>query len=275
MAAKYWLKLYHEMLDDPKIGRLGDRLCWRMIQCFLAAGELDEEGWLQSTEDLAWRLRMSAEELESDLIELQRVGVVQLREGRWYVVNFAERQGPVSGAERMRRLRDRKQAEEAKEAGYADMGGNTSSPATGGGSDEGVTKRNAEKIRGDKITGGVTKRNAEEKEPQTMPTHFPSLEPQARTIADAFVEEIKALGFKGANGFGEPSKRHLKEIAAGARDWVMEHGETPELLRETVRHMRSERLVVASPRSCIKVARQRSQWAQEDEVTLKVQDWLE
>ena len=106
-------------------------------------------------------------------------------------------------------------------------------------------------------------------------TYFPELEPEARTVADAFVEEIKALGFKGANGFGEPSKRHLKEIAAGARDWVMEHGETPGLLQETVRHMRSERLVVASPRSCIKVARQRSQWAQEDDVTLKVQDWLE
>ena len=25
MASRYWIKLYHEILDDPKMGRLTDR----------------------------------------------------------------------------------------------------------------------------------------------------------------------------------------------------------------------------------------------------------
>jgi len=30
MGSPYWIKLYHEILNDPKMGRLPDRL-WRRI----------------------------------------------------------------------------------------------------------------------------------------------------------------------------------------------------------------------------------------------------
>ena len=41
MGAKFWIKLYHEILDDPKMGRMPDRLWRRTIELFLLAGELD------------------------------------------------------------------------------------------------------------------------------------------------------------------------------------------------------------------------------------------
>lgn len=43
MAAKYWIKLYHEILHDPKMGRLPDNLWRRCIELFLLAGELGAE----------------------------------------------------------------------------------------------------------------------------------------------------------------------------------------------------------------------------------------
>jgi len=112
MASKYWIKLYHEMLDDPKVGRMSDRLCWRMIQCFLLAGEIDRDGLLQATQDMAWRFRMDKEELETDLIELQQHGILEFRDGIWFVLKFADRQAPVESTERWRRWRDRQRKKE-------------------------------------------------------------------------------------------------------------------------------------------------------------------
>jgi len=106
MASKYWIKLYHEMLDDPKIGKMPDRLCWRMVQLFLVAGELDMAGLLLTTEDLSWRLRMEQTKLEADLLALQKFEIISQEEGLWKVRNFEKRQGPMSAAERKRRQRE-------------------------------------------------------------------------------------------------------------------------------------------------------------------------
>ena len=105
MKSKYWIKLYHEVLDDPKMGRLSDRLWRRTIEVFLLAGDTDEEGKLPALDDMAWRLRIIPEELEADLIELQRVGIVLLAAGVWSVGNFEERQRPSTSTERSRRHR--------------------------------------------------------------------------------------------------------------------------------------------------------------------------
>lgn len=93
-----------------------------------------------------------------------------------------------------------------------------------------------------------------------MASLFPGLEPRARGIAESFVAAIQELGFVGIDGSGTPSKKHLKEIEAGARDFVMQVGEKPALLKRVVREMREKDLVIATPRSCIKMARQKSQW---------------
>ena len=112
MASKYWIKLYHEILDDPKMGRLTDRLWRRTVELFLIAGDKngdDKSGELPSTYDMAWRLRMKEDELETDLADLASFGIVNKENDRWIVTNFEKRQQPMPKDEYMRRLRqDRK-----------------------------------------------------------------------------------------------------------------------------------------------------------------------
>jgi len=107
MKSKYWIKLYHECLDDPKMGRLSDRLYRRTIEMFLLAGDYDQAGFLPPLDDIAWRLHLEPEQLETDLIELQRIGILDVIDGRWYVAKFAERQAADTDTERWRRWKER------------------------------------------------------------------------------------------------------------------------------------------------------------------------
>lgn len=111
MASKYWIKVYHEILDDPKMGRMPDRLWRRTIELFLIAGEQDNEGHLPKLGDMAYRLRLSDDELAEDLDELQKMNIIHNDDGVWIVTKFAERQSPDSDAERMRRYRERQRKE--------------------------------------------------------------------------------------------------------------------------------------------------------------------
>ena len=112
MASNYWIKLYHEILHDPKMGRLPDHLWRRFIELCLLAGEHDDDGTLPTVPDMAWTLRMNEEQLTADLHELQDAGFAHQDNGWWIVTNFAKRQAPVSSAERVSRYRDRKRKEQ-------------------------------------------------------------------------------------------------------------------------------------------------------------------
>lgn len=112
MATPYWIKLYIEILHDPKMGVLSDRLWRRTIEIFLIAGDYNQKGKLPSLDHMAWMLRMSAEPLESDLVELQKKKIVDYIDGDWYVVNFADRQRKRTSTERVRRYRERQRREE-------------------------------------------------------------------------------------------------------------------------------------------------------------------
>ena len=116
MAANYWLKLYYEMLDDPKVARLPDSSYRRFIECLLLAGETDSGGLLPAIEDMSWRLRLSETALSQDMSRLAMAGIVELREHdqgeRWFVTKFADRQAAVSGAERVKRHRERNKKRE-------------------------------------------------------------------------------------------------------------------------------------------------------------------
>lgn len=118
MASKYWIKLYHEILDDPKMGRMSDVLFARCIKIFLLAGEHNQAGKLPPVDDMAWRLRTNPEQLESDLIELQKIGIVRLTDTGWIVCKFAERQEAMKPAEKMRRQRNTRQLQEYYEPRY-------------------------------------------------------------------------------------------------------------------------------------------------------------
>lgn len=125
MPSKYWIKLYHEILNDFKMAKMSDRLFRRTIEVFLLAGDYEKDGLLPPTEDMAWRLRLTEEELETDLIELQQLGIVTNDGGQWSVHNFPERQGPMTEAERSRRRRQKRHMLEYQESGPADVGVST------------------------------------------------------------------------------------------------------------------------------------------------------
>jgi hypothetical protein len=46
VAARFWIKLYLEILDDPKMGRLPDHLWRRAVELFLLAGRAGNDGAL-------------------------------------------------------------------------------------------------------------------------------------------------------------------------------------------------------------------------------------
>jgi len=113
MKSYYWIKLYHEILDDAKMGRLPDHLWRRTIELFLMAGEEHNAGHLPPLADMAWRLRLDDDKLLEDLHQLEQVNILtQLDDGSWFVTNFADRQSAMSSKERQQRYRDRKRKEQ-------------------------------------------------------------------------------------------------------------------------------------------------------------------
>ncbi len=111
-ASYYWIKLYHEILDDPKMATLPDRLWRRVIEIFLCAGRVDKNGELPPTNQIAWMLRMQADDVEADLEKIAATGIISRHGDGWMVNRFADRQSAVSDAERQRQSRDRKKKHE-------------------------------------------------------------------------------------------------------------------------------------------------------------------
>ena len=115
MASKYWLKLYHEILDDRKVAKLSTHLRWRMVECFLLAGVENKDGRLPAIEDAAFLARTDEKQLIEDWADLIKAGILEFDDDDpdYYVVkNFAKRQAPVSTNERVARFRERKRKKE-------------------------------------------------------------------------------------------------------------------------------------------------------------------
>ncbi len=140
MASKYWIKLWHEILHDLKMAQLRDRLYRRVIECFLFAGQEDDDGYLPDLNQMAWTLHSDPETLETEFNELAQLGILQILEGRWHVTHFAGRQAKMSKAEYMRRKR-----ESERKAGYYQPVSDSLPD-----SDQPVTNGNTDKIRRDK-----------------------------------------------------------------------------------------------------------------------------
>lgn len=109
----HWIKLYVEMLDDPKVGLLPDAVKWRWVSSLLLAGELNEDGYLPDINDAAWRLHTNVETLQGEMRTLAGRGLVELREHpdggeRWFIPAFVKRQEAATSTERSRNLRHRR-----------------------------------------------------------------------------------------------------------------------------------------------------------------------
>ena len=108
MSTRFWIKLYIEILDDPKMGRLLNHLWRRAVELFLLAGRQGNDGALPPVEEMAWILRLSEDKLLEDLQRLVEVGVVHIAEpGKWMVTHFAKWQAAVPVDERVRQFRER------------------------------------------------------------------------------------------------------------------------------------------------------------------------
>jgi hypothetical protein len=162
MASNYWIKLYHEALHDPKMCRLSDRLYRRAIELFLMAGETAKDGILPPVADIAWSLRVNEEILETELYELQKVGILSQVDGEWLVTNFAKRQAKISDEERAKQYRERKRKEEYYEEGASPTLPSPSEDGEGmgerdGNEDDGEASRDASRGRHEGVT--VASRN--------------------------------------------------------------------------------------------------------------------
>jgi len=105
-----WMKLYYEILDDPKMALLPDFLYRRTIELFLLAGRNGDDGVLQPVAHMAWSLKVDEKRLVENLRSLEQIGVVAETEpGKWIVVNYAKRQSAEDNTERVKAFRSRKE----------------------------------------------------------------------------------------------------------------------------------------------------------------------
>lgn len=107
--ADYWAKVYIEILDDPKMATMPDRLWRRTIELFLLAKKFNKDGHLPETKQLAWLLRMQTDDLDLDMRQIEATGIIQAEPDGWFIIKFAQRQAAVPADERMRQMRDRNQ----------------------------------------------------------------------------------------------------------------------------------------------------------------------
>lgn len=135
MTSYSWVKLYHEVLHDPKMGRLTDNLWRRVIEVILLAGESGRDGLLPDVADMAWTLRLSTEELEANLESLAGYNIVEQTPQGWKVTHFSNRQAPIEAKDRVSAYRNRIQ----KHDYYAEE--TTEKPE----SNDTVTNRNTDK----------------------------------------------------------------------------------------------------------------------------------
>jgi hypothetical protein len=108
--ADYWAKIYIEIIDDPKMATMPDRLWRRTIELFLLAKKFNNGGHLPDTKQLAWILRMTTDELDLDLKQISQTGIVKAESGGWFVVQFEKRQSASTSTERSQQFRKRTQA---------------------------------------------------------------------------------------------------------------------------------------------------------------------
>jgi DnaD/phage-associated family protein len=101
-----WVKIYTEILDDPKVAKVSDKARWRFIQLILVAAECDAGGAfvvgdeIMTIEEIAWRLRMDKDSLEADIKVLLSAGIMAMDGKILEIPKFAERQGPTQKEKR-------------------------------------------------------------------------------------------------------------------------------------------------------------------------------
>jgi DnaD/phage-associated family protein len=110
--ADYWAKIYIEIIDDPKMATLPDRLWRRILELFLLAKKFNDGGKLPDTKQIAWMLRMSTDELDLDMKQISSTKIIIQTETGWFIPNFEKRQAAATNTERVQQFRKRQQNEQ-------------------------------------------------------------------------------------------------------------------------------------------------------------------
>jgi len=80
--------------------------------------------------------------------------------------------------------------------------------------------------------------------PSAKRTHFGRY-PDCQELCDVFISEME----------WSADPYTIRQVAAGARDFKLAVGNKPDLLLKAIKRMRNKGLDIASPRSCITMAR--------------------
>ena len=230
MPSMPWIKLYTEMLDDPKLGRLPSAVKWHFVALCLMAGECDAEGYLVNgdvaltTDEIAWRLR--DKEILGSLEVMVECGIMaQDEDGSWFVVNFSKRQGR-SQSEKRRQWRERKRRQRNGERDTENVTENVTRDTTGNHAGVTVLDLELEKSRGEgeeKILA-ATAAPSQPTEPAPEPEKEPTPHQAMFTAAcQAMRFELDLLTEKQRGRLNKLSKR-LRDAGKTPRD-VMDAGE--------------------------------------------------
>lgn len=209
--ADYWLKLYTEILNDPKMATLPDRVWRRTVECFLAAKEVNHDGHLPDTTQLAWLLRMNPADLELDLQQVAYTGIIQKEVNGWFIPNFSKRQAAASDRDRKQQQRDRDRSQQY-------YGGITpkSRDVTQSREEQKQNREEAEQSRGREETRAMRDVPPAPPTPSDDPTNWSPLQAQQNPQIKAFVQATGRL----------PGRPTYKTIITT----IKEHGFTADYL---------------------------------------------
>ena len=104
--AGYWLKLYTEILNDPKYCRLSDAGKLGMLELMVVAKIVDQDGRLPGVEDVAFYTRRDVEWWKDISPELISIKYLAMDDEGMYIRKFKDRQAPIPGPERAKRSRE-------------------------------------------------------------------------------------------------------------------------------------------------------------------------
>jgi hypothetical protein len=101
-----WVKLRTNFLEDIRFARLADSAKCRFFELLMLAGKLDAGGYFfeagheLTDEELAWKLRLQTDALQSDLAALESASLLHRNGRSWCIPGFEEEQGPAQADKR-------------------------------------------------------------------------------------------------------------------------------------------------------------------------------
>ena len=106
----YWLKLYTDILDDPKYFKLSKEARLGMYELLLVAKKIENgelTGQLPCVEDIAFYTRRPVEEWQKVMPELVSIGLITDQDNP-VITNYIKRQDAIPPDERMKQHRKKR-----------------------------------------------------------------------------------------------------------------------------------------------------------------------